>query len=63
MAIPLAADDKDALNVASTLVHDAGFEPVLIGPLSRAKDFAQGGPLYGLQLTAAEMRERAEAIK
>jgi hypothetical protein len=63
MAIPLAGDDKDALTVASTLVHDAGFDPVIIGQLVRAKDFAQGGPLYGQQLTAAEMRQRAEAIK
>jgi predicted dinucleotide-binding enzyme len=63
MAIPLAGDDKDALTVASTLVHDAGFDPVIIGQLSRARDFAQGGPLYGQQLTAAEMRQRAEAIK
>ena len=47
MAIPMAGDDKDALNTASTLVHDAGFDPVVIGPLARAKDFQQGAPLYG----------------
>jgi 8-hydroxy-5-deazaflavin:NADPH oxidoreductase len=63
MAIPLAGDDKDALNVASTLVHDAGFDPVVIGSLARAKDFSQGNPLYGQQLTAEEMRKRAEALK
>ena len=63
MAIPLAGDDKDALTIASTLVHDAGFDPVVIGPLTRAKDFAQGAPLYNQQLTAAEMRQRAEALK
>jgi hypothetical protein len=63
MAIPLAGDDKDALNVASILVHDAGFDPVVIGPLARAKDFAQGNPLYGQQLTAEEMRKRAAALK
>jgi len=63
MAIPIAGDDKDALATASTLVHDAGFDPVVIGPLARAKDFAQGNPLYGLQLTAAEMRQRADALK
>ena len=63
MAIPLAGDDKDALAIASTLVHDAGFDPVVIGPLARAKDFQQGAPLYGLQLTAAEMRQKADAIK
>jgi len=63
MAISIAGDDKDALATASTLVHDAGFDPVVIGPLARAKDFAQGNPLYGLQLTATEMRQRADALK
>ena len=63
MAIPLAGDDKDALAIASTLVKDAGFDPVVIGTLARAKDFQQGAPLYGLQLTAAEMRQKAEALK
>jgi 8-hydroxy-5-deazaflavin:NADPH oxidoreductase len=63
MAIPLAGDDKDALAIASTLVRDAGFDPVVIGPLARAKDFAQGAPLYNQQLTAADMRQRADAIK
>jgi 8-hydroxy-5-deazaflavin:NADPH oxidoreductase len=63
MAIPIAGDDSDAVKVASTLVHDAGFDAVLIGPLARAKDFAQGNPFYGLQLTAAEMRRRADALK
>jgi 8-hydroxy-5-deazaflavin:NADPH oxidoreductase len=63
MAIPLASDDKDALTVASILVHDAGFDPVVIGSLARAKDFSQGNPLYGKQLTAGEMRKQADAIK
>jgi hypothetical protein len=63
MAIPIAGDDKDALDVASTLVHDAGFDPVVIGPLARARDFAQGNPLYGQRLTAEEMRKRADALK
>jgi hypothetical protein len=63
MAIPIAGDDKDALNIASTLVHDAGFDPVVIGPLATAKEFSQGNPLYGLQLTAAQMREKAAALK
>jgi 8-hydroxy-5-deazaflavin:NADPH oxidoreductase len=63
MAIPIAGDDKAALNIASTLVHDAGFDPVVIGSLVRAKDFSQGAPLYGLQLTAAELRQKADALK
>ena len=63
MAIPLAGDDKEALATASMLVLDAGFDPVVVGSLARAKDFAQGGPLYGQQLTAQEFRKRLEAMK
>jgi 8-hydroxy-5-deazaflavin:NADPH oxidoreductase len=63
MAIPLAGDDKDALTVASNLVHDAGFDPVIVGPLARAMDFAQGGPLYGQQNTAEQLRQKLEALK
>jgi len=63
MAIPIAGDDEDALTVASTLVHDAGFDPVVIGSLARAKDFQQGAPLYGLQLTATQMRQKADTLK
>jgi 8-hydroxy-5-deazaflavin:NADPH oxidoreductase len=57
MAIPMAGDDPHAVEVASQLVHDAGFDPVVV-PLQRAQEFAQGGPLYGQQLTAKELRER-----
>jgi 8-hydroxy-5-deazaflavin:NADPH oxidoreductase len=63
MAIPLAGDDKEAVATASALVHDAGFDPVVVGSLARAKDFQQGGPLYGQQLTAQEFRKRLEAMK
>jgi predicted dinucleotide-binding enzyme len=57
MAIPIAGDDAHAVAVASELVRDAGFEAVAV-PLARAQEFAQGGPLYGQQLTAKELRRR-----
>jgi 8-hydroxy-5-deazaflavin:NADPH oxidoreductase len=57
MAIPMAGDDPHAVEVASQLVRDAGFDPVVV-PLKRAQEFAQGGPLYGKQMTAKELRER-----
>jgi predicted dinucleotide-binding enzyme len=57
MAIPMAGDDKHAVEVASQLVRDAGFDPVVV-PLSRAMEFAQGGPIYGQQFTAKELRAR-----
>ena len=63
IGIPMAGDDKDALAVASSLVRDAGFDPVIIGPLERAKDFAQGAPLYGQEITAQEMQQRAKTLR
>jgi len=35
IAIPLAGDDSQALEMAQRLVRDAGFEPVVVGPLAR----------------------------
>ena len=63
MAIPIAGNDKEALAVASRLVRDAGFEPVVIGSLENAKLFAQGGPLYGQQITAKEMQARLKTLQ
>ncbi len=57
VAIPIAGDDKAAIEVASRLVRDAGFDPVLVGPLTSAKEFDQGQPLYGKVISAREMRE------
>jgi predicted dinucleotide-binding enzyme len=56
VGIPLAADDAGALAIAQRLVQDAGFEPVPVGPLSRAKEFDAGTPVYGKPLTARELR-------
>ncbi|MCQ4261595.1 hypothetical protein [Stutzerimonas stutzeri] len=37
--IPLASDDEQAIKVAAQLVEDAGFDPVIVGPLASAKRF------------------------
>jgi predicted dinucleotide-binding enzyme len=58
VAIPLAADDAEAMKVAAQLVKDAGFDPVEVGPLSRAKEFDVGSDVYVKVLTAKEMREK-----
>jgi predicted dinucleotide-binding enzyme len=63
MAIPIAGEDKEALALASKLVQDAGFDPVIIGSLQSAKLFAQGGPLYGQQITAKEMQLRLKTLQ
>ena len=56
LAIPLAADDQGALKVAIGLVQDAGFEPVVVGGLARAKEFDVGTPIFGKAVTAKELR-------
>jgi 8-hydroxy-5-deazaflavin:NADPH oxidoreductase len=58
IAIPLAADDAEALTVAARLVRDAGFEPVVVGGLAQAHLFDVGSPVYVQLLTAAQLRAR-----
>ena len=39
-------------------MRDAGFEPVMVGPLTSAKLFDVGSPVYVKVLTAAELRQQ-----
>ena len=57
MAIPVAADDADALKLGMRLVADAGFEPVAAGSLAASKAFDLGSPVSGRVLTAPELRQ------
>lgn len=57
VGIPLAGNDAEALKVAQRLVRDAGFDPVVVGNLSRAKDFDVGTPVYTRLLTATQLRK------
>ena len=63
IAIPMAGDDQEAVKIASLLVRDAGFDPVVLGGLERSKLFEQGGPLYGQEISAQEMRDRIKTLK
>lgn len=56
VGIPLAGDDDEALDVAARLVRDAGFDPVVVGPLRRARDFDPGTRVYNTGMTAAQLR-------
>lgn len=57
VAIPLAGDDQEALAIAQQLVRDAGFAPVVVGDLSRAREFDYGTVPYNNLLTAAKLRQ------
>jgi len=56
VGIPLASDDRGALDVASRLVRDAGFEPVVVGPLARGREFEPGTPVYNTGMSASALR-------
>jgi predicted dinucleotide-binding enzyme len=56
LGIPIASDDQDAIATTVRLVTDAGFEPVVVGGLARAKEFDAGTPVYVKGLTAAQLK-------
>lgn len=57
MAVPIAGDDE-AVAVARILVADAGFDPVVVGPLKEADRFAMGSPGFGHDLPAPELKAK-----
>jgi predicted dinucleotide-binding enzyme len=47
IGMPMAGDDAQANDIASRLVRDVGYEPVVIGPLVKGKYLVPGTPLSG----------------
>jgi predicted dinucleotide-binding enzyme len=61
--MPMAGDDANAIAIASRLVRDVGFEPVLVGPLATmGRHLVPGTPLSGVQ-TPAQLRQAAATLK
>ena len=57
VGIPLAGDDREALETASRLVRDAGFDPVIVGALVRGKEFEPGTPPYNTGMSGRDLRK------
>ena len=57
MALPVAADDAEALKVGMQLVSDAGFDPVNAGSLADSKAFDLGSSVSGRVMSADELRQ------
>ena len=57
VGIPLASDDRDALEIAGRLVRDAGFDPVPVGALARGKEFEPGTEPYNTGMASDELRK------
>lgn len=61
IGMPIAGDDAQAIAVASRLIRDIGYEPVLIGGLARGQHLMPGTPLAG-ERTPDEIRRVAATL-
>ena len=61
VGMPIAGDDAEAVAVASRLIREIGYEPVLIGDLEMGKYLVPGTPLAG-ERSAEEIREIAAGL-
>jgi predicted dinucleotide-binding enzyme len=62
VGMPIAGDDRQAIDVASKLIRDLGYEPVLVGGLAMGKYLMPGTPLAG-EHTPDEIRKLAANLK
>lgn len=62
IGMPIAGDDTEAIEIASGLIREAGFEPVLVGGLEMGRYLMPGTPLAG-EHSAAEIREIAAKLE
>ena len=61
IGMPIAGDDAKAIELASRLVWDIGFEPVLVGGLAKGRHLMPGTPLAG-ERTPEEVRRIAATL-
>ena len=57
VGVPLASDDAEAMEIVAGLVRDSGFDPVCVGPLSRAREFDIGMPVFNTNMSGIEIRQ------
>jgi predicted dinucleotide-binding enzyme len=62
IGMPIAGDDKRAIEIASSLIREIGFEPVLVGGLDMGKYLMPGTPLAG-ERTPGEIRKIAATLR
>ena len=62
IGMPVASDDAEAVAIASALIRDVGYEPVLVGGLAMGRHLMPGTPLAG-EHAPAEIRRIAATLK
>lgn len=61
IGMPIAGDDQEAIAMASRLIRDVGYEPVLIGGLAMGRHLIPGSPLAG-EHSPDEVRQLAAKL-
>ena len=61
VGVPIAGDNPAAIDLASRLIREAGYEPVLVGDLAKGKYLVPGTPVAG-EHTPAELRRIAATL-
>ncbi len=61
IGMPIAGDDAQAIEIASELIREIGYVPVLIGGLAMGRHLIPGGPLSG-ERSPEEVRKIAAGL-
>ena len=61
VGMPIAGDDANTIEVASRLIRDVGYEPVLIGGLEKGKYLMPGQPFAG-ERSAEDIKKIAAGL-
>lgn len=62
VGMPIAGDDAEAVELASRLIREIGYEPVLIGGMEMGKHLVPGTPFAG-ERSAEEIRRIAAGLE
>jgi len=62
VGMPIASDDREAVGIASRLIREIGYEPVLIGGLAAGRFLVPGSALAG-DHSPADIRRIAKSTK
>jgi hypothetical protein len=63
VGMPMAGDDPKALEIASELVREVGYEPVVVGSLAAMGKFLIPGTPLGGEHSPAEIRQIVTTLK
>lgn len=58
IGVPIAGDDREGIEAAVELVRKAGLDPVVVGNLTKSRNFDVGTPVYATSASAREIKQK-----